>query len=460
MNVKFDKIDNVNGLLTISIVEDDYRRDVKSQLAEVGRRRAIKGFRPGHVPAGMLQKLFGPEVLSNVVDRLVSRELSKYIVDNKLRILGQPMLDPSTHVDMVKEKDFEFKFNIGLAPELDVKVDKNVKLPYYIIGVTDEMVNDRVEAYRNRYSKEAESEMVTNDGYFRCTLTEVDDKGNPVEGGIVAEHAIIAPRYVKNEDERNRLVGLKVGETITYNPHKATEGNINEMAALLGVDKDKADVKSDFSLTVVEAFVNEPADMNQEFFDQVLGIGEAHSEEEFRTKLRETIAAQNTNDSNYRFAIDARKQLTDMAGDFELPDELLKNFLKANHEEGKPEDIDEQYPAMRKQLQWQIVRDDLCEKMGVTVEPEDKKNLARLYAAQQFAQYGLPNVGDEMLDNYAQRMLEDERTSNEIEDRAREDKLYAAIKAAAIIEEKTVTVDEFQQLFKDDAPEAEAPAAE
>ena len=448
MNVNFEKIDPVNATLTISFVEEDYKSDVKKNLAEIGMRRPLKGFRPGHVPAALLEKMFGTQVLSDVIDRKVSRALTDYIIQNHVRILGEPMLDKDTKVDLTKEKEFSFKFDMGLEPEFDLTVDKSVSVPYYTIQVTDEMVDKQNATFRRRYGKQVPGEVAAEDSMIRGSLVELNEDGTEKENGIKAERTIIAPKYLSDDEQKAKFVGAKVNDTIVYNPSVAVAGNINELAAMLNVDKENADVKSDFALTVNEILVNEDAELNQEFFDNALGKGQATNEEEYLAKVKDLLAAQLKNDSNYRFTLDVEEKLRQLAGDLPLPEEFLKRFLLQRTEGQDASKVEEQFPETKKQLQWQIIKEKVAQQLNVKVEVEDKLRLARYFAAQQFAQYGMSNLPDDVLDNYAHKLLEDERSSNDIETRALEDKLFAAIKDAVTLDEKSVSVDEFNKLFE------------
>ncbi|MBR3101937.1 MAG: trigger factor [Muribaculaceae bacterium] len=448
MNVNFEKIDPVNATLTISFVEEDYKSDVKKNLSEIGMRRPLKGFRPGHVPAALLEKMFGTQVLSDVIDRKVSRALTDYIIQNHVRILGEPMLDKDTKVDLTKEKEFSFKFDMGLEPEFDLTVDKSVSVPYYTIQVTDEMVDKQNATFRRRYGKQVPGEVAAEDSMIRGSLVELNEDGTEKENGIKAERTIIAPKYLSDDEQKAKFVGAKVNDTIVYNPSVAVAGNINELAAMLNVDKENADVKSDFALTVNEILVNEDAELNQEFFDNALGKGQATNEEEYLAKVKDLLAAQLKNDSNYRFTLDVEEKLRQLAGDLPLPEEFLKRFLLQRTEGQDASKVEEQFPETKKQLQWQIIKEKVAQQLNVKVEVEDKLRLARYFAAQQFAQYGMSNLPDDVLDNYAHKLLEDERSSNDIETRALEDKLFAAIKDAVTLDEKSVSVDEFNKLFE------------
>ena len=449
MNVTLEKNGNVNGVITISFKEEDYQSDVKKELARIGREHPLKGFRPGHVPAALLKKHYGNEVLVNVIDRKVSKALNDYIQENKLDVLGEPMLSKDTKINFNTDKDFDFKFDLGLAPEFDVKLDKRVKVPFYEIEVSQEMVDKQNDNFKKLFGKQVPGEVAIEDSLLRGSMAELNEDGTDKADGIKVEKTIISPQYLKSADEKAKFVGHKVNDEIVFNPFKAADGNLTELAAMLNVDKKDAEVKSDFKFVPSEILVNQDAEVNQEFFDNVLGKDEAKDEKEYLEKLKEMIANQLKNDSNYRFTIDAEDVLKKKVGDLELPDEFLKRFLAARA--GKDADekkIEEDYPKTKAQIVWQLIKEKVARNLNVKLEKEDVMRLARFFAAQQFAQYGMTNIPDDVIEKYAGELLEKQEYANEIHNRAFEDKLFAAIKEAVALNVKNVTVDEFNKLFE------------
>ena len=268
------------------------------------------------------------------------------------------------------------------------------------------------------------------------------------EGGINVERTIISPKYLKDDTEKAKLVGLKVNDEITINPYKGAGGNLTELASMLAVDKDKADVKSDFNFKVSEILVNKDAEMGQEFFDMVLGKDVAKSEEDYFAKIKEMLAGQLKSDSNYRFTIDAETVLKKKVGELELPDDFLKQYLLSTNKEMDAAKIDEEYPRTREEIVWQLIKEKIAKAYDVKIEKEDQMRLARIYAAQQFAQYGIGNVPDETLDRYAGELMENKDYAREISRRAFEDKVFATIHDNVSLNEKHVTVEEFNKLYE------------
>lgn len=451
MNVTLDKNGNVSGVLTISLVEEDYQAEVKKQLAELGRRRPIKGFRPGHVPAGLLKKYYGGQVTAEVVDQVVSRELTNYIRENNIDLLGEPMLSPDTKVDMVNEKEFSFKFDLGFAPEFELKLDKRVKVPYYNIEVSQEMIDNQNDAFKKRFGTQVAGEVADEDALLRGSMVELAEDGTAKEDGIKVERTIVSPKYLKDDDEKAKFVGKKVGDELVFNPGKGAGGNVTELAAMLNIDKDQAaDVKSDFNFKVEEILVNKDAEMGQELFDSVLGKDVVKTEKEYFEKVKEMLAGQLKNDSNYRFTLDAEQVLKKKVGDLEMPDEFLKRYLVSINKDADQAKIEEEYPRTREEIVWQLIKEKVARTYDVKIEQDDLMRLARIYASQQFAQYGMGNLPDDMLDRYAGELLENKDYSREISRRAFEDKVFATIRDNVSLNEKTVTVEEFNKLFEKD----------
>ena len=448
MNVNFEKIDNVNAKITISITEDDYRSELKKNLTDVGIKHPIKGFRPGKAPMSLLHKIYGQQVLSDILDRKVGRAFSEYVTENKVNLLGEPLPSNDEPIDLKNQKDFNFTFALGLAPEFEVKLDKKVKIPYYNIEVSDEMLENQIASFRKRFGKQVPGEVAAEDSLIRGSLVELNEDGTEKEGGINAERTMLVPAYFKNDDQKQKFVGAKPNTDIVYNPSIAVDGNVNELASLLNLDKDQADVKSDFRFHINEVLVNEDAELDQELFDNALGKDQAKDIDEFKVKVREMLAAQLTNDSNYRFSLDAENVLKKKVGDLELPEDFLKRFLASREENPDPAKIEENFPNTKEQLTWHLIKEKIAQNFALKLEVEDKMRLARYFAAQQFAQYGMSNLPDDVIDNYAHKLLEDERYAGEISSRAMDDKIFAQIKSAVTLDEKSVTVEEFNKLFE------------
>lgn len=448
MNVAYEKLDNVRGKLTVKIEENDYADKVKAQLKEIRKSQAVPGFRPGKAPASMIEKKYGEAVKYDIVNKEIGNALFGYIRDNKLHVLGNPVPAESNQFDL-QNKDFDLEFTVGLAPEFDTHVNKELHVPYYNIEVSDEMIDTQDKNFRMRLGKQQPVEQADATAVIKGVITELDENGEPKAEGIVMENGIVSPNYFKSEEQKELFKGAKVGDVIKFNPAATCDGNETEMSSMLNIDKnDVENHKGDFSFKVTEIIGLVPAELNEEYYKQVFGPEtEVKTEEEYRQALKNMIANALVSDSNYRFTIDAREAIQKAVGSLELPDEILKDFLRTQNEALNETNIDAEYDSARPALEWELIRDAVAEQLDVKVENEDVLNTARMMARQQFAQYGMNNIGDDVVDKYAQDILKDKKAAESIFNQTRDMKLYAAIKEAVTTDDKNVTVEEFNALF-------------
>ena len=453
MNVSFEQIDAVNGLLTVDLKREDFANDVNKEVAAMGVRHPIKGFRPGKAPKSLLMKFYGPSVTADVVDRMVGKAMYDYMRENNLNILGEPLPNEETKVDLMKDEEMSFKFDLGMAPAIDLKLNKRINVPYYNIEVTDQMVDDAIAHDRKRLGTLVDGEVSDKESMLRGSMIELDENGNDKADGVKVERTVISPRYMNDDDEAAKFVGVKVGDTFVFNPHKAYNGNVAELSGLLNIDRNVAgDMKSDFRVTIEEIKVNQDAEMNEEFFKGVLGVEtEVKDEAAFREAVRGMIAQANIPDCNYRFTIDAQRVLTDKAGDIQLPEEFLKRFIqkrRAEDEKKNTEPTDEEIQGMFKQLRWQLVKDHIAQELGVKVEKEDIDTAAFIFAQQQLSQYGIYNAPEDLVKQQAERYMQDDRAREMIQEHAIDNKFFAAVREAVKVNEKTISVEEFRKLFE------------
>ena len=448
MNVSHSNIDQMNAVISIEIEKADYADRVKKSLRSYGERANIPGFRRGHVPFGVLVKMFGKAVKAEEVNRLISESLYNYISDNKLNILGEPMTAEDQTIDIEKDENFTFKFDIAIAPEINVTIDNNITVPYYNIAVSDEMVAKQDEMFRQRQGKQITVEASTEErDLIKGSMVEMEN-GAVKEGGIVVESTILSPAYIKAEKEK--FNGVKVGDKVVFNPAAACQDSVGELASMLNIDREAAaEVKNDFEMTVTEITHLQAAEHDQEFFDGIFGKDTVKSEEEYTAKVREMIAAQLAPESDYRFSIDARKAIEAAVGELALPAEFLKRWLVATNEKYTEENIAEEYGKMEADLKWHLIKEHIAKTFEVKVADEDIKALAMNVTRQQFAQYGMTNVPDELLENYSQEMLKSKESRAQLIDRATEAKIQETIKNAVKLEVKEISTEEFGKLFQE-----------
>lgn len=449
MNVTMQKTDAVSARLTVNVEENDYKDTVVKKLKEIGRTHQIPGFRKGHVAIADLHRRFGADVTSDVINHDVFEAVMKYIDDNKLNVLGQPVPVEVKALDFKKEKDFTFEYDLALAPELDVKIDKDEHIPYYTIEVTDEMVDEQDKAFRKRFGAQVPGEEFEDDALVKGAIEQLDENGNVIEGegAIQVTNGIVAPMYFKSDDQKDLFKGAKVGDKITFNPWMTCNGDPTEMSSMLQVDKAKvADLHNDFRFTISEIIVVRPAELNQEFFDQVFGKDKVSDEAGYRNAIREMIAGELKQNSEMVFRMSARKYFLEKYGSMELPAAILKKWLIMRNEGLNDSNIDEEYGRMEPDLKWQLVKENIAQKLEVKIEESDLIDMAKGIAARQFAQYGMTNIDDKTLTNYAKNILADKNYRPRLVEQCGDFKLFQSIENGVTLDCETVSLDKFKEI--------------
>jgi trigger factor len=450
MNVSFQNNDKVSGLLTIKLGKADYAEKVEKGLKTLRQKVQMPGFRKGMVPMSLVKKMYEKSVLAEEVNKLLSETIYNYIKENNVNILGEPLPnEKQPETDFETAEEFEFLFDIALAPEFDVTVSADDKVDYYNIEVSDEMVNSQVQMYASRTGKQEKVDAYAEGDLLKGLIAELDENGNTKEGGVQVESAILMPKFLKNEEQKAIFANAKVNDVLVFNPATAYEGAEAEMASLLKVTKEQAaELKSNFSFQVEEISRFVPGELTQELFDQVLGEGVAKSEDEFRAKIKEGIQNQLVGDSDYKFMVDARQMLTEKVGKLEFPDALLKRVMLVNNQEKGEEFVNENYEGSIKELTWHLIKEKLVKANDIKVEQADILEMAKKTTKAQFAQYGMMSVPEEVVENYAKEMLKKKEAVENLVNRAVEDKLAAALKTQVTLENKTVSVEEFNKMFE------------
>lgn len=450
MNVSLKNNDAVSGIVKLEIGKADYADQVEKSLRSFRQKANVPGFRKGMVPMGMVKKMYGKHVLIEEVNKLVSENLFKYIRENNLNILGEPLPNQTEQkeINFDKDEDFEFCFDVALAPEINIELSKNDKMPYYEVKIDDEMLNKQVDAYRSNFGSYDPADEVEEKDMIKGTVAELEN-GSPKEGGIVVEDAVLMPMYIKDEEEKAKFIGANKNSVIVFNPNKAYEGAEAEIASFLKIDKEKvAETTGDFSFEIKEITRHKDADLNQELFDKVFGEGIVTSEEEFKNKIKEALAEQFAPQSNFKFLTDAREILVEKVGELSFADDLLKRWLLMANEKNTKESIEQDYPQIIADLKYHLIKESLVKKNNLKVEDADIEDFAKRVAKAQFAQYGMLSVPEDVLDNYAKDMLKNKQTLQNILDRAVEEKLAGWLKEQVELDVKEVSADEFNKLFE------------
>lgn len=453
MNISFEKVDKVSALLTVTVEKADYEEKVAVALKEFRKKATLPGFRPGQVPASLLKKRFGTEILAEQVNKILGEELYKYIREQKVNILGEPLAneEKTPAIDFHTQENFTFAFDVALAPEFDAKLSGKDKLNYYTINIDDAMVDQQLQAYAQRAGRYTKVDSYSEGDMVKGILGQLDAEGNVLEGGIQVEGATVLPTTMKDEAEKAKFADVKVNDVMAFNPAKAYADSDVELASLLRISKEEAaNMKADFNFQITEITHYEAAKMEQAFFDQILGEGVVKSEDEFRAHIKEDMAKTFVADSDFKFLQDLRKHLEKRIGEVEFPEAILKRIMKINNADKDEAFINENYQPSVNELKWHLIKEQLSDQLEVKVEQADVMETAKAMARMQFAQYGMTNVPDEYLANYAESMLKNQQQAEGLVARTVENKIVAKAKDVVKLTQKTVSLDEFNKLFQEE----------
>ena len=452
MNIQFEAPDKINGLMTITLESADYQSEVDKTLKDYRKRANIPGFRPGQTPMGMIKRQFGASVKVDVVNKMLGEKLYEYVRDNNIHMLGEPLpSEKQEPLNIESDDTLTFKFDIAVAPEFKAELTEEDKIPFYNITVDEKLIDQQVEMYQSRsghYDKVEAYDAEQRD-MLKGDLRELDADGNAKEGGIEVADAVLMPQYIKVDDQKKLFDGCKLGDIITWNPRKAyPEGDV-EVSSLLKIEKD--DVKNhegDFTYQITEISRFVKAEVNQALFDQTFGEGAVKSEKEFRQRIAEMISQQFSADADYKFLLDVRAYMEKKVGKLEFPEALLKRVMLNNNKDKGADFVEKNFEASIKELGWHLIKEQLVAAQGLKVEDEDVKQVAKESARSQFAQYGMSNVPDEYLDNYAQEMMKKRENVEGLVDRAVDLKLTAALKGLVKLDKKSISLEDFQKMLQ------------
>lgn len=451
MDIQFEKIGKVSGEITINMVKADYEANVNKALKDLGKKVQMPGFRPGHVPASLVKKMYGVQAKADEVNKLLQDSLFDFIKTKKINMLGEPLgSDKQTPQDIEKQDDFTFIFDIAIAPKFKAELGEDDTIDYYDIEVSDDTITKQLGAMQQQAGHPESVDAYEDRDILRGTLAELDENGQPKEGGIVVETASLMPSYFQNDDQKKIFEGAKKNDVITFNPTTAYNENEAELSSLFKIERD--DVKEhtgDFSFQVNEISRFVPASLDQEFFDKVFGKDEVKSEDEARTKIKESINELQKNDSDYKFLLDVRAYAENKVGTLEFPDELLKKIMKANNKDKDDKFIEDNYAKSIEELKWSLIKDQLAKANKIKVNDKDVKEAAIQAARFQFAQYGMNNIPDEYLENYAQEMLKHQEQVNSLIERCVDQKLSEALKSVVKLNHKSISQEDFAKMFEE-----------
>jgi len=457
MNITRENIGELNDLVKIKIEEKDYAEKVEKALKDYRRKANLPGFRPGRVPMGIIKKSYGRAVKAEEINKFLSESLFDYLKKEDLNYLGEPMpyeLESDKNVDFENDSDFEFAFELGLTPDLDIELNKRTKVHMYKVSPEDKYIDETIENNRKRLSTETEVEAIEEEkDMFRATLVQLDAEGNELEAGVSKENVLLAIDTVKDEETKKSFMELKPESTLVFNPLKAYE-NETEVSSMLGADKENKEVISaDYKATVEKIIRFVPAELNEEFYKKLFGEEtEVKTEEEFRAEIKKKIEGEFVAEADARLFLDIRKKLSDKY-EVNLPDTFLKKWLRAANKDNEKlddETFEKEYPIFTEDLRWQIIQGTIFRKYELKVSHDDLHQAAEELVIADLQRYGIPReqLGPDFVHQFVHSMLE-KKEDKERAERLAEQKVFTNFMKEQIkIEDKEISIDEFNDLYK------------
>lgn len=449
MNITKTQSDDLNAVIKIQLGKEDYASRVDNVLKDYQKKVVIDGFRKGKTPMGIVKKIYGQAILMEELNKVLGEALTNYIRENNLSILGEPLPSLTEQKEQTPDnEEFEFVYDIALSPEVNVKLSKREKVPYYVIKVDEEMINKQIEGMCKNSGEMVEVDEVEGTEYLKGEMIELDADGKAKEGGVRNEDSSFSLMYMKDEEAAKAFKGAKKGQEVKFNAVRAFP-NKTDFATMLGVSKEVAEkVNPEFCFIIREIKRYVDAEVNQDLFDKVYGKDKVKSVEEFRNRVKEDIEKQLKGHSEYRFTIDARDKVLKKNEDVALPETFLKRWILAVNKNMKAEEVEKDFEGYREEFKWQVIKSAIMKEYGLKIEDEDMKAVGREVAAAQLQQYGLYGLSDEQLDGFAVKLLEDEKQRQHLYERAVDNKIFATIKGNMKVEEEEIAMADFEKLFQ------------
>ena len=449
MNITKENIDELNAVLTVKIEKPDYEDKVETVLKDYRKKATIKGFRPGMVPIGLVKKMYGRAVQIDEINKIVTENIQKYITDEKIEILGDPLpkADEQDKIDFETQQDFTFSFELGLTPQIELKLSNKNKVIKYEVIIDEKMKNDYLDNYTRRYGELRKTELTEEKDVIKGKIEAIDNNGVVIPEGPAVEDTSIGIDIINDNKIKKQFIGKNVTDSIDFDLKKAFP-NDTEIAGILHMKKEEiAEIGSNYRFTINDISRFYPAELGKELFDRIYGEGAVNSEEEFMKKIEMEIEVNLKRESDFKLMMDI-KNLAMEKNDFPLPEEFLKRWLLKVNEKSTQEQIEKEFDSFRKDLKWQLIRNKVARENEVKISEEELQKEAESITRYQFQQYGLFYATDEQIANYAKETLKREEDAKRIADKILEEKVILLMKELVKIENKSVTVEEFNKLFE------------
>ncbi len=453
MNVTLQNTDSLTAQLTVTITPEDYEQKVEQSLKDYRKKVSVKGFRPGKAPASLVDKLYKKSIRVEEVGKILSNGLHSYITENKLDILGEPLSSISQNpIDWDSQSEFEFVFDIAFAPKFELNFSKDDVIPYYSVSISESERTDFIKRLCMRYGSYQPAEISTKDSKLNVFLTELNEDESPKENGIATQETSILIPNIIEEVEKNKLIGAKSGDILVIDLIKALPDE-NQRFKALGVTKEEVNSLNNlFQLTVNEVLDYSYAEVGQKLFDDVFGEGTISNEDEFNQKIEQEIKNQYNDMVEHKLFRDVRDYFIDKFK-VELPKEfMLRWLLSINSNEGKnfsQEQLEKEYPAVEKELKWNIIRDRIIVERNIEVNQEEIMNMAKAYTSRQlYESYGLGGLPDSFIEKQANELLKNKETNRKMIDQVFFSKIMAVIKDSVELESKEIDSEELLKTLR------------
>ena len=445
MDVSVKKIDTLNAVLTVKISNEDYKTPYESSLKNHRKQMQLPGFRKGHVPTSIIKKKYGPSILAEEIDKILNKSIYDHIKENKLNILGNPLPieDEKAKVDWNQPSDFEFSYELGLAPEILPDLPGRLKYIKYQPKINEALIDKQVDDFARRYGKLTSVEKAGDRDMIMANFKELDQSGNLVVEGF-NQSSTVSLEFITDKKSKRKLTGCKPIDTFQLDPKKISRGDA-DMAAMLGIDKEKAKhYINDVLMTVNEVKTLEPANIDVVLFDKIYGAGEAKNVKEFRAKVNE--------DLNKMFIADIDRLLKDEISKnlikklkIKLPDSFLKKWILSSNKEAKKEDIEKEYDRYADGLKWQLIENFIIKEQELKVDGEELLNFTMNLMGNQYVQYGMMTPDEEELKKTAQKVLSNNDEARKINDMIFDKKVMEYLKNTLKINDKFIAHEDFTQ---------------
>lgn len=447
MNITKEDTGELTATVKIEVTEDDYRDPVNKTLKDYQRKANMPGFRPGKVPFGVINKMYGKGVLAEEVNKILSDSLAKYITDNKIEILGNPLpnTEKNKKIDFEHQTEFEFYFDIGISPKFDLNLSDKIKIDYYKIKVDDIVVDKYLNDLCKRYGKVTNPDKADEGDVVYGEILQLDNSGNILENGINNKTSI-GLDYIKLKTVKNKFIGLKKGDKVVFNPLKATKSAI-DTSTMLGISKEEAEkLDNDFQLTVEEISRVTPAEINKELFDMVYPHDNIKEKKQLREKIKNDAIVSFATESERQFMNNTIKKLIEVS-EIKIPDEFMKRWLlESNKDKITKEQLDTQYDNYSETFKWQLIENKILTDHKIEVKEEDIKNHIREYFIHQMPQTEKNEEAEKRLNEIVNSIMQNKEEVKKIYDRLLEDKLMNLFKSTLKLNNKNISYEEFVKL--------------